>query len=537
MTTTPIADETCMAFSRVPDDLAPDVIHRFVVGEDAGPSPMTAEAAAAELGDPFATLLLLQGVFPSTADQLLAAVDAATPDGDPLRTQMSFLLGEGSQLPGGPDAPGTNRGMRFLVTRGNAPVGIDILISAASPTGGVVEVMAWDRRAGGFNYYRNVGGGSAWAFAGNSRHAFSPASAGKGPFESHPTGNLLMKELKFPWLHWHSQQANIFESAFEPDDPRPEHPWFKDKLGADVAEISVAIPSIRRWTKARFESLVDEAGVVSDPRRVVRQVVETGTVNLVTSRRASGAVRAGEQSVDLPPTFFADVDALSGPLGLAPPPRFEVSADLYLAGLTQFQSALVDSDSGFRHPPQPDRFADTHFAFAVPERAFEDQAAVSEALRVGLITPRLAAALLMVDFPNPVFSARRASLLGHAPDQARIDGAASSYSDGMADRIIAAAGAAGAGSPEQEFAQLWDAGEQFADAHNAQLTAYYDALRQRLTTQEGYFDVVRLAESRRQLVRQMPIGGEFELLFATLAGDTAPAPLRMTADAAVEQVS
>ena len=533
MTTTPIADETCMAFGRVPAGLAPDVIHRFVVGEDAAPRAMTADEAA-ELADPFATLLLLKGVFPRTADELLAGIDTATPDGDPLRTQMSFLLGEGGQLPGGPDASGTNRGMRFLVTRGNAPEGIDILISASSPVEGVVEVMAWDRRVDGFNYYRNVGGGSAWVFAGNSRHAFALASAGKGPFESHPTGNLLMKELKFPWLHWHSPAANIFEAAFDAGDPRQAHRWFTQKAGADVAEISVAMPSIERWTKARFRSLLGDEGVVSDARTVVGQVVQTGTVNLVTSRRASGAVAPGQEPVDLPPTFFVDVDALTGELGLAAPPIFEVSAELYLAGLEQFESALIDN--GFRHPPEPDRFADTHFAFAVPERAFEDQVALREAIRIGLVTPRLAATLLMVDFTNPVFSGPRAALLTHAPEAARIEADASSYSADMADRILAAADGAGADSPERKFADLWQAGEQFQDAYNALLTAYYAALTQRLTTQEGYFDFVRLAESRRHRVREMPIGSEFGLLFATLRADTAPRPLQMTPEATVEEV-
>jgi hypothetical protein len=536
MNTTPITDETCSAFEQIPADLDSNAIHRFVVGNDAAPAPMTADEAEAELGDPFATLLLLAGSFPRTAEELLAGIDAATPDDDPLRGQMSFLLGEGSQLPGAPDAPGTNRGMRFLIARGGAPAGIDLLVSASFPDRGLIEVMAWDRRSGGFNYYRNVGAGSAWAFAGNSRHALEPGTAGKGPFESHPTGNLLMKELKFPWLHWHSPAANIFAEVFEPDDSRRTHGWFVDKLGADVAEQSVAIPSIDRWTSARFAALVAEDGSVSDPQRVVEQVVGTGTVNLVTSRASSSAVTP-DDTVDLPPTFFVDADALAGPqLGLAAPPEFSVSGALYLAALEEFNSALVETGSGFRHPPEASEFADTHFAFAVPERAFEDQSATSAAIDAGLLTRRLVASLLMVDFPNPVFSARRAALLAHAPAEARIEGGASTYSTEMADRIVAAADAAGGGSPEREFADLWSAGEDFVDPFNARLRSYYDAVSALLGTEEGYFDVVRLAESRRQAVRAMPIGGEFDLLFATLSPDTAPLPLRMSPSGSVEEV-
>jgi hypothetical protein len=530
---TPIDDATCFAFERVDKPGAAELL-RFVVGEDPGPRPMTGEDIDAELGDPFAALLLRNGRFPGTAEDVVAAITEAAPESDPLSAKpMTFLLGEGSQLPGGPDAPGTNRGMRFLVACGRAP-DIDLLISAASPTEGLVEVMAWDRKAGGFNYYRTVGDAPSWAFAGNSRHALKPPTAGKGPFESHPSGSLLMKELKFPWLHWHSPAANIFEPAFDPGDDRAAHPWFNDKLGADVLELSVAIPSIDRWTAKRFEELNAADGSFADPRRVVEQVVATPTVNLVTSRQTSLAVTPGS-AVDLPTTFFADVDALaSQQLGLAAPGEFSVSGEHYLAALEEFESALVERPTGFRHPRDPAKFADTHFAFAVPERAFEDQSALRAAIAAGLITPRLAAALLMVDFPNPVFSARRAQLLAHAPQNAPN---AAAYSDQFADAILAAADGTADGSTEKEFVERWSVGPDFRAPFDALLTAYYDVVRKRLATREGYFDIVRLAESRRRRVRALPIGGEFDLLFATLRDDTAPRPLRMTAQATIEEES
>ncbi|MGI8805033.1 MAG: hypothetical protein ACR2IN_04995 [Thermoleophilaceae bacterium] len=532
MSTSPVVDETCNAFNSARNDLDPSILHRFVVGDPEGPRALSPDEIAAELGDPFASLLLAAGRFPKTADELLATIDEVTPDDDPLRKQMSFLLGEGSQLPGGPDAPGTNRGMRFLVTRGSAP-DIDLLISASFPDSGLVEVMAWDRRAGGFNYYRNaVGERGAWAFAGNARDALDPPTKGKGPFESHPTGSLLMKELKFPWLHWHSPAVNIFPEAFDTGDRRVAHRWFQEKLGADVAELSVAIPSIDRWTAVRFDAAILAGGAVADPRRIVEQVVTTPTVNLTTSNTASGAVTTGD-AVDLPATFFLDVDALCGPqLDLEPPPPFAVSGEHYLAALAQFRSALVDRGSGFRHPADEDQFADTHFAFAVPERAFEDQATLREAIARGLLTPRLAAALLMVDFPNPVFSARRTALFAHAPADAPD---ASAYSARYADAVLAAADAAGDGSPEREFADLWGAGESFVAAFNQRLMPYYEALTARLATREGYFGIVRLAESRRQGVRTLPIGSEFDLLFATLRDDAAPRPLRMTPTATIEE--
>src|SRR3954454_7223585 len=70
-------------------------IHRFVHGVDDKARGMTDDEIATELNDPFALLLLRKGVFPATVIEVLEGVDAATPDGDPLRQQMSFIVGEG----------------------------------------------------------------------------------------------------------------------------------------------------------------------------------------------------------------------------------------------------------------------------------------------------------------------------------------------------------------------------------------------------------------------------------------------------------
>lgn len=127
MTTAPISDETCAAFDGAPRDLDPDTLHRFVVGRDAAPVGMERDEVEAQLDDPFASLLLARSRFPRTGDELLAAIDQATADGDPLRHETSFVLGEGIQLPNRPGLPGTNRGIRCLVTRGSASQGIDLL--------------------------------------------------------------------------------------------------------------------------------------------------------------------------------------------------------------------------------------------------------------------------------------------------------------------------------------------------------------------------------------------------------------------------
>jgi hypothetical protein len=524
-------DTSCAAFRRLPADaLQPDALHRFVVGEDAALRIPTPAEAAAELGDSFATLVLLRGVFPRTAGQVLDALDRATPEGHPLRAGFIFLLGEGSQIPMSAATAAVQRRLRFVVARGVGNEGADVLVSAFHPDEGDVELMAWDHVAGGFNFYQSVDASTSWVFAGNSRHAISDPTQGKGPFESHLSGAFVMKELRFPWLHWHSKAANILPSVLPADPPLIGHPWVSEKnpQGADICEIAVAKPGILRWTRARFQRLLAGDGVIEDPRRIMTQVLGTPSVNLITSNKESRVAVAGEPVV-LPQTFFVDSEGLTEIVQLPAPPRFAVDGALYLQNLTTVGTRLEDG-RGFRRP------GDTHFAFAVPERAFEDQMVLRTALEVGLLTRRLAACLLMTDFPNPVFSPRRASLLAHVPDSAQVTNGASDFSSRMGEAIAAAAPGTPEGSPEREFAERWSRGsdpDQGMASFGAELSAYYAAVTERLRTQGGYDDYVRLAESRRARVATMPIF-ESPLLFART--DVPPRVRAMRADGTVVEV-
>jgi hypothetical protein len=508
-------------------NLDPDRIHRFVVGEDPEPRPMSPAEAEQELGDLFATLLLLKGKFPRTAEESVTAIKEASPAGDPLRHQMSFLLGEGGQIAFDDGSASLERGLRFVVTLGatadGPPDGPDILVSVFHPQSDDVELMAWDQRTGGFNFYRSVGEPPAWVFAGNSHHALADPTQGKGPFESHKSGALLMKELKLPWINWDSPSARIFATAFDPNDERRTHPWFTEKEpgGAYTLELAVAKPAMARWAKVRFDALVANDGTIDRPARIMEQVLDTPTANLFSSVRESESADPSG-TVDLPQTFFVDADGLTG-IGLNGPPEFTVKRDVYAASLSRFDVKLTDGDGFVRE-------GDTHFAFVIPERAFEDQVVLREAIRIGLISERLAASLLMTDFPNPVFSARRAELLAHVPASATVTGGESSFSEEMADAILAAAESSPGGSPEREFSERWNVGENFVGPFNELLGTYYLAVTDRLRTQEGFDDYFQLAESRRQRIRDMPIF-ENRLLFART--NISPVPRAMRPDGSV----
>lgn len=506
-------DTSCAVFAAPDFALNPDVVHRFLVGADPEPRPMSVDEAERELGDPFATLLLLRGRFPRTAEDTVTAIAGAAAEGDPLRDQMFFLLGEGGKIPFDAATAALDRGLRFVVTLGATPngpaEGPDVLLSASHPRSSGVELMAWDRRVGGFNYYRSVGGNATWVFAGNSRHALSDPTQGKGPFESHTSGAFLMKEIKLPWIHWDSPEAHIFADAFAAADDRRRHEWFtmKQPGGAYTLEFAVARPAIDRWARARFDLMVAGDGAIERPARFMEQILATPTVNLASSLRESRSASPTPSSVGLPESFFVDTDGLDA-LGLETPPPLVVDDDIYQATLRRFDVKLSDG-RGF------ERRGDTHFAFTVPERALEDQVVLRESRRIGLLSRRLAACLLMVDFPNPIFSDRRAALLAHVPSSATLNGGQSAFSQETAEAILAAAETSPEGSPEREFAERWGVGDDFEAPFNRVLTSYYRAIEERLLTQAGFDAYFELAESRRQrAIGALPIARENKLLFA-----------------------
>jgi hypothetical protein len=145
----------------------------------------------------------------------------------------------------------------------------------------------------------------------------------------------------------------------------------------------------------------------------------------------------------------------------------------------------------------------------------------------------------MVDFPNPIFSQKRQRLLEYVPPDIAF-GETDDFSQTVVDAIRASEAADEPDTPEHEFAQLWDAGEDFEAPFNALLQDYYTAFTERLRTQEGFDSYMRLAESRRDVVRgtpprrddRMPIA-ESDLLFSWT---NVPSQKRiMRADGTVEE--
>jgi hypothetical protein len=488
--------------------LDPAEIHRCVMGIDESPRPMD-PAEVERLRDRFAELLLKRGTFPMSLRTLIAAFDAFNDDPSGLPDQESYLVAEGGEISWTPETSSLNRGFRFAIARARGSE-VMVLISASTAIDSeeqFLQVLGWDPENRVYQYYERHSG--AWLWAGDSSHALEPPTRGKGPFDSHVNGSLVMKELKNPWTHWHSMSAGIQEEALAPDDPLRTEPLFTQRSGAEDLERRVVKPGITRWDEARLDKSIAADGTISDVSFLMRQVLETTTVNLASSRQQSRLVREGPPLI-LPPTFFLDADALLNEIGLEPQvDPISVDGRLYLESLERYDFALVD-DGGIVWQQ-----GDTFFAFLVPEPAFEDLDVLSQLLERKILTPRFAACLLMVDFPNPVFSTRRKHLMRYVPDQARLTEGGSDLPPAMVAAIEAVEPGLPPESPEREFLQNWRLLEgEWRVTFERRIERYFGALAARASTEEGFDGFVRLGDSRRRQFRRRPLA-EFGLTLPT----------------------
>ncbi|MGH8904086.1 MAG: hypothetical protein ACRDYA_21000 [Egibacteraceae bacterium] len=505
--------------------LAPGTLHRFILGVDPAPRPVAGEELEA-LGDPFAALLR-QGRFPLTLRALLTTLDEPPPVGGALPVQDLYMVGDGGQLPWTPQTAGVSRQLRVVVARsrttGAEP---DLLVSTSTAFDSetaFLQVIGWDDRLGVFRYYeRRLG---TWILAGGSFDALAEPSRGRGPFDSHVNGSLVMKELEPPWSHWHSQSATIHPAVLAPDDPFRNDPIWNSRKGGEVFEINVARPGVFRWTQSRLDQVIDRSGAVARLPELMRQVLVTTTVNLVSAATQSDLV-GQRPALELPTTFFVDLDAFLGPLELQfDPPILSVSGPAYAAARTALGLRL-DDGAGFTRP------GETFFAFLVPERALEDQAVVEALVQREVLSRRLATCLLMVDFPNPVYSRRRASLLAYVPETIGAgDGGAA------LDRSLPAAIEAGATTQdgaEVEFLAWWRGSDEpdFPVRASQRLLEFLAACQRRLDGLDGAVDLLRLAQGRRLRFRRSTLG-EFALTVPHSPDDDTHVALRLHEDGSV----
>jgi hypothetical protein len=242
--------------------------------------------------------------------------------------------------------------------------------------------------------------------------------------------------------------------------------------------------------------------MMTDLPSALRQVVDTSTVNLVSSAVSRNALDRATD-ITLPITFFFNADALAGVLALEPAvTRPTVPASVYIEMLETFNVELTDGQMSFR--------GDTHFVFVVPEPAFEDVLLLEMLLDRQVLSRKLAAAMLMVDFANAVFSPRRASLLRYVPEQGAT-GNAAAFDEAFVTAVGNSPGAGTAGTPAHELLANWNLPDtKWESAYARRIEEFMAAATARCATSAGFTPVFQLAESRRREFRKRKLA-EFRL--------------------------
>ena len=503
---------------------APGQLFQLLEGIDSDYRPIPADVKNG-LGDPMATLLFQNGIFPTTLAQVLKAIDADTASQATVPTQRSFLIGEGGQVPFSATTKDLDRTFRFVIARlkGN-DTNVLISVPAPAPDNGFLQVIAWDLKQGLFNYYERVTG-SIWAWRGNSRHALTGPTRGKGCFDCHVNGSLVMKELKVPWQNWDSMVASI-AGSLAPDSPLLTDPLAVNKSGGEDLEGIVVRPGISRWNDARAATIFDSKGAIADVIPLLRHLFETTSVNLTTSRTES---RANLDKV-IPLSFLLNKDVLFDIINLNAPDDFDgatITKDAYAKTLDTFQFALASQS--FRQP------GDTFFAFLVPEPAFEDTDMIDRLLRKNVVTRKFAASVLMVDFQNPVFSPHRAGLMKYVPKSWPADNnSKTTLSEVVADAITEGAKGLPADSGEHQFLANWNLDDaKWQSVFEDRIKSYLKAVTDRLATPDGVNDYVRLAESRRREFSVRPLHEAFDLMLPVTNIPRGAPLLQMNADGTV----
>lgn len=526
------ADEVMEADAAV---FLPNTLYRHVLGVDTDARPMTGEDLAG-LEDPFGRLLRSGKPFPLTLRQTLASVDALTGTPEELPRQLVFLVADGGHVPWSPETATLERAFRFAVARGSGDFSVLISSSTAidrEDNNAFLQVIGWDAAHAVFHYYQRLDGTFFWA--GMSPHALEKGSRGKGPFDSHVNGSLVMKELRSPWIHWHAPLAGINPEAFEPGDPLIAEPIFQNRSTAERLEIEIVRPGVRKWNEARVQNVLKAVAAGQPWRNIhhfLRQAVTDTTVNLITSETASRLV-TDNMEFRLPITFFLNTDTLFGTLELEPEDLGEgisIPGRIYRDCILRYDVHRTDGRLRLE--------GDSHFAWMTPEPAFEDTHLVEEMTRGGLLTDRFVAGITMIDFTNPVFSPCRASLLTYVPREAEGADVAADLENRFVKAIEEAVAAdpekrfAGRpDSPEQQFLAFWNAADWRAESTDriAEYLRRLETNRQDAGIVDGWF---RLAEHRRRRFRKRPLA-EFSLTTPRTNIPLDAAPLAMTPDGIV----
>ncbi|CAE6478578.1 unnamed protein product [Rhizoctonia solani] len=463
------------------------------------------------------------------------------------------------------------------------------LVSSSDPDGvdgrAFLQCASWDPHAFGRNrglmrfYERERNrpeGNTGWVLVGDSFHAFNSQASNHGPFDGHIGGVMIMKELRRPWLHWYDVgNLNEFQrslgstrAAGTKVDPKNalHDPLFSGQsrtpfslLGrAETLEI-VVTNSISTWYLSRFRrdfwvpgSTQGLPEITTPIRQWVMHILANRSMNIASSATSTAQVEMEQDLQSVPITLFYNQKAFQWVLPNAggETESIVVSNALYRAAISKLGISIyydapvgASGDSGSSRRQVAVQNTEGPFPFAVIEPGIEDYAGVRILLRnrPSLLPAKAVAAMLMVDFWNPMYSARRESLMKYVPERATFDPDTRSYNvlQQFIENVKKSPESVDPKSVEHEILQLLATPDDEYEAQfTSRINAYIARVRQRVNDTDkekagaAVEEYMTLAEGRRRTYRrresQVPNGSGLDEFLLTLPIAARPDPFPIT---------
>ncbi|MBJ7296006.1 MAG: hypothetical protein JHC73_06705 [Dolichospermum sp.] len=500
---------------------------------------MSLEEQQANLNDLWGKEILRKGKFPLEVKDSQEAIAQANTN----LTKKIYLVAEGGQIPLSVAPRDKNRDPRLTLTWKNDGILSTLLSGNPGTKTGFLQVIAWDSQKKKFNYYE-LNDDHNWSWAGDSSHARQPQFIGKGCFDCHHNGSVIMKELKRPWNNWQSQLATIDLSVLP--EMVAKDPNLSQLIGAEVLEQDIG-GGVSQYYNAWLDSHISEdLKTVTEVPELLRHLTSTTSVNFESNL---ANVKALGLVVTPPKNFFLFDDALSKVFGDA---GYKFPSNIGF-DTNQFRQSIESKGFTLRQCDRIDNTNDcqvgtvdyeqkgtTFHPFFVPVPSNEDTFVINnlwngrfqvirnnQRKNITFISDKFATAVLMVDFQNPVFSLVRSSLQTYAQklDTATInDQGVSNIPALFVDEIEAAVQNQPPCSEqnldsctaEQQFLHTWNLPDSTWKIEvNQRVQSYLDAVAQQIINGSGLSDYLDLSISRRrQFATIKPIGNllEFSLL-------------------------
>ena len=500
---------------------------------------MSLDEQKANLNDLWGKEILRQSTFPLEVKDSQEAIAQANPS----LTEKIYLVAEGGEIPLSIAPRNGNRDPRLTITWKGDGILSTLLSARPGPTTNFLQVIAWDPQKKKFNYYE-LNRDNNWSWVGDSSHARQPQFIGKGCFDCHHNGSVIMKELKRPWNNWNSQLATIDLSVLP--EMIAQDPNLDNLIGAEVLEQDIK-GGVSQYYNAWLDSHVSEdLKTVTEVPELLRHLTTTTSVNFesnLANIQALGTV------VTPPKNFFLFDDALSkvagddfGDAGYIFPNRIGFDSNKFKQtigskGFVLRQCIREKNTNKCRPGPgtvQYEQEGTTFHPFFIPVPSNEDSFAIAKLIdfqvirgnqrkKIKFIPDKFAAAVLMVDFQNPIFSPVRSSLQAYAEklDRATIDNQGVSNIPSL---FVAEIEAAATGQPpcsvenldscsaEQQFLNTWNLPDgTWKDRVNQRIQSYLNAVADQIANGNGLSDYLDLSISRRrQFASIEPIENLFE---------------------------